>query len=149
MSTTAVAQDTDPVHIHKHHVSSVPLLAVILVVLLVLTVLTVAVSRVDLGGSLNLIIAMGIAFLKAGLVVTFFMHLLHDKPFNAVLLFYTLLTVATFFLFTLIDLSSRGAIDPIRNVLLEVPPMAGEAAANAEEHELVEDHTESPAAESH
>ncbi|MHC4976696.1 MAG: cytochrome C oxidase subunit IV family protein [Planctomycetota bacterium] len=128
MSSSATAH-TDPGHIHKHHVSSVFLLGAILAVLLVLTGLTVAVSRIDLGGTMNLIVAVAIACVKAGLVIAFFMHLAHDKPLNAVLVFYTLLTVATFFVFTIIDLSSRGAIDPIREQTLVEPPMAADAIA--------------------
>jgi cytochrome c oxidase subunit 4 len=64
------------------HLVSVQLLGGILAVLLVLTVVTVAAAKVDLGAQLNLIVAMIIATVKAGLVVTFFMHLLWDKKFN-------------------------------------------------------------------
>jgi cytochrome c oxidase subunit 4 len=64
------------------HVVSIPLLGGILGVLLVLTIVTVAASKIDLGAQLNLIVALIIATVKAGLVVTFFMHLLWDKRFN-------------------------------------------------------------------
>lgn len=47
--------------------------------LLVMTVVTVAVAQVDLG-SLNLVVAMLIASVKAGLVAAFFMHLKYESP---------------------------------------------------------------------
>lgn len=64
------------------HVVSVKLLGAVLASLLVLTVLTVSVTKVDLGGQVNLVIAMVIATIKGGLVITFFMHLLWDKKFH-------------------------------------------------------------------
>ncbi|MFG0256740.1 MAG: cytochrome C oxidase subunit IV family protein [Phycisphaerales bacterium JB043] len=151
MSASAT-EHTDPVHIHKHHVSSVPFLLTILAILLVLTALTVfTATQVDLGG-FNLVLAMIIASVKAGLVIAFFMHLAHDKPFNAVLVFYTILTVATFFVFTIVDLSSRGMIDPVRDVTLVEPPMAADAIAKSEEehgegHD--DEHADEGDAESH
>ena len=50
----------------------------ILVALLILTVVTVAVAKVDFG-NLNIIVAMAIASVKAGLVIVFFMHGLHES----------------------------------------------------------------------
>ena len=47
--------------------------------LLVLTALTVAVSRKDFGGSTNVVIALGIATLKATLVAVIFMHLKWER----------------------------------------------------------------------
>ena len=49
--------------------------------LLVLTVITVAVRYIDVG-EFNIIIAIGIAVVKATLVALFFMHLRWDRPFN-------------------------------------------------------------------
>ena len=114
-------------HHHKHHVSSWQFLTIVLVVLLFLTGVTVAASRIDLGGSLNLALALAIAFVKAGLVCAFFMHLAHDKPFNTVVLFYCLMAVACFLLFTVIDLSSREAIDPIRDGAVAPPSVVQDA----------------------
>lgn len=51
----------------------------IFITLIVLTVFTVAVSRVDFG-SLNIVIAMLVASVKAMLVAMFFMHLKYEKP---------------------------------------------------------------------
>lgn len=49
----------------------------ILIILLVLTIITVAVSRVDFG-ALNLVVAMLVASVKAGLVGLYFMHLKYE-----------------------------------------------------------------------
>lgn len=49
------------------------------VALLVLTVITVAVTRFDFG-LFNVVVALGIASIKAMLVALFFMHLKHENP---------------------------------------------------------------------
>ncbi|MFG0274245.1 MAG: cytochrome C oxidase subunit IV family protein [Phycisphaerales bacterium] len=117
-------------HEHKHHVSSWQFLTGVLVTLLILTVVTVGASRIDLGGGLNLALALAIACVKAGLVCAFFMHLAHDKPFNTVILFYCLLAVGCFMLFTVIDLGSRDRVDPVRSGTVVDPPMAAQAREN-------------------
>jgi cytochrome c oxidase subunit 4 len=49
--------------------------------LLVLTAITVAMAKVDFGNpSINLVIAMLVASVKAGLVALFFMHLRYEHP---------------------------------------------------------------------
>ena len=53
----------------------------ILGALIVLTVVTVLVAEVDFG-ALNLVVAMGIASVKALLVALFFMHLKFESPFT-------------------------------------------------------------------
>ena len=65
----------------------------VLAALLVLTYVTVAVTNFDFG-PWNLWIAMGVAVLKAALVVLFFMHLKYDKPFNAIVFIVSLALVA-------------------------------------------------------
>jgi cytochrome c oxidase subunit 4 len=84
---------------HDHglaHTTPVSLLFGILAALLVLTVATVAVTSIDLGAQGNLIVAMIIATVKAGLVVTFFMHLLWDKKFNLILFLTSVLFLILF-----------------------------------------------------
>lgn len=51
----------------------------ILIALLILTAITVAVARVDFG-NWNLVVAMLVASIKAGLVTLFFMHLKYESP---------------------------------------------------------------------
>ncbi len=70
--------------------------------LLVGTFLTVAVTWVNLG-PLNLLLALGIATVKAFLVALFFMHLRYDRPFNAVVLVAAVFFVALFLGLALLD----------------------------------------------
>ena len=87
------------------HVTPVRLLLGVWLSLMVLTVLTVAATSVDLGGQNNLIVAMVIATVKAGLVVTYFMHLRWDRPFHALVFAGSLLFVSLFISLTLLDRS--------------------------------------------
>jgi cytochrome c oxidase subunit IV len=84
------------------HVVPMPVLAGVWVALMLLTVATVAVVKVDLG-SLNLWIAMGIATLKASLVVLYFMHMRYDRPFNAIVFVTALFFVMLFVSIALLD----------------------------------------------
>ena len=91
---------------HDHglaHTTPVSLLFGILGALLVLTIATVAVTAIDLGAQGNLIVAMAIATVKAGLVCTFFMHLLWDKKFNTVLFLVSVLFLILFLSMTTAD----------------------------------------------
>ena len=93
---------------HGHglaHTMPLPLLFGVLGALLALTVATVAVTAIDLGAQGNLIVAMIIATIKAALVCVFFMHLLWDKKFNA-LLFLT--SVLLLILFLSLTTNDRG-----------------------------------------
>jgi len=71
--------DDGAVHVH---LSSTRFYVGIFLALVALTILTVKVSYYDFG-SANIIIAMAVATTKASLVAVFFMHLAHDKKFNA------------------------------------------------------------------
>ncbi len=71
--------------------------------LMVLTVLTVSVTSVDLGYTLNLVVAMAIATVKATLVMLFFMHLWWDKKFNVVVFLSSFLFVLLFVALTVND----------------------------------------------
>lgn len=80
--------------------------------LIFFTYLTVAVTAFDLG-SWNLIVAMAIATVKASLVILFFMHLLYDHPFNAVVFITAFLLVSIFVVLVLIDTGQyRGDLIP-------------------------------------
>jgi cytochrome c oxidase subunit 4 len=98
-------------HGHGHddhglaHTMPLPLLFGVLGALLALTVATVAVTAIDLGAQGNLIVAMVIATIKAALVCVFFMHLLWDKKFNAVLF---LTSVLLLILFLSLTTNDRG-----------------------------------------
>jgi cytochrome c oxidase subunit IV len=87
------------------HVMPVKLLFIIGGALLFLTAVTVWVTFIDLGRSGNLIIAMVIATIKAGMVCAYFMHLRWDRPFNALVFASSVLFVALFISITLLDKS--------------------------------------------
>jgi cytochrome c oxidase subunit 4 len=71
--------------------------------LMLLTALTVSAHAVDFGPGFNLMVAMGIATVKATLVVLFFMHLLYDRGFHTIVLLTSLLFVFLFVSFALMD----------------------------------------------
>ena len=85
------------------HTMPVWMMIAVLAGLMGLTVLTVSVTSFDLGAEGNLVVAMVIATLKAGLVVTFFMHLLWDKKFHLILLFTAVLFVVLFLSMSVTD----------------------------------------------
>ncbi|MCA9629328.1 MAG: cytochrome C oxidase subunit IV family protein, partial [Myxococcales bacterium] len=64
--------------------------------LMVLTVLTVSVTHFDMGYTVNLVVAMVIATIKASLVMLFFMHLWWDKRFNVLIFLGSFLFLALF-----------------------------------------------------
>jgi cytochrome c oxidase subunit 4 len=83
-----------------HEPLSYGLLTAIWVGLMVLTVVTIAVSRIDLG-FLNVAVALGVASIKAGLVIFFFMHLKYENRLikGMVLTAFVILAIAIGFTF--------------------------------------------------
>ncbi len=88
------------------HVLPVKTYVGVFLALLFLTYLTVQVSIIGMG-PLALPVAMLIAFIKASLVVNFFMHLRYDNRFYRIIFYSSLFFLGTFFLFTFIDFHSR------------------------------------------
>jgi cytochrome c oxidase subunit 4 len=113
------AHDAHAGHGHGHgkdhvpHVSPLSLYIKTWLGLMVLTVITVAVSQVDLGTTTNLIIAMLIATVKAGVVAALFMHLTSDKKFHTVILLSSVVFLAIFVIFTKFDTDARGRAEAI------------------------------------
>jgi cytochrome c oxidase subunit IV len=99
--------DDGAVHVH---IASLQFYVGIFIALVCLTILTVKVSYYDFGPA-NIVIAMLIATTKASLVAIFFMHLAHDKKFNALTFVSAFLFLAIFIVFTYDDLGRRGEID--------------------------------------
>lgn len=64
--------------------------------------LTVYQATFDLG-NMELVLSLIIATIKASLVILFFMHMLHDKPLNAIIFISSFVFVALFIGFTLMD----------------------------------------------
>ncbi|EMI16974.1 cytochrome oxidase subunit IV [Rhodopirellula maiorica SM1] len=84
------------------HPLPLPILFGVFAALVFLTIVTVAQASFDLGG-FDVVIVMAIATVKATLVVLFFMHVLYDKPFNAVVFISSFVFLAIFIIATLSD----------------------------------------------
>lgn len=87
------------------HPMSVRNLLLVFFALIILTILTVYQSTLDLGSS-ELLISLFIATVKATLVILFFMHMIHEKPLNAIVFLSSFIFVALFLGFTLMDAHS-------------------------------------------
>src|SRR4051812_34020023 len=125
------------------HIVPFKILFGVFLALTVLTIITVAASEVDFG-EFNLIVALVIAVIKATLVVLFFMHLLWDKPFNAIVFVGCLIFVGLFISLALLDTGQYhqsvwvqegpGMIDPDTNkVRVPLGSESGAAAAETPE----------------
>lgn len=101
-------------HDHAHHISSPLTLIATFTALVALTLLTSVLGQpeIDLGRA-DIWVTLGIATVKAALVAVFFMHLRHDKAFNAVILMGTLLFMTLFVCITLMD--SRQYQDRVKS----------------------------------
>jgi len=82
-----------------------------LVVLLILTAITVGASYINFGSG-NIVIALAIATVKAIIVGLIFMHLLHDKPVNAVIAVAGFVFLGIFLMFDFIDVGTRTDPQP-------------------------------------
>ena len=101
--------------------------------LLFLTGLTVFQAQFDLGNA-EIWASLTIATIKAALVILFFMHLLWDKPLNAIVILGSLIFVALFLGFTLMDaegyrenLIYNSTIEASQPVVVPVDPNTGAA----------------------
>ncbi len=98
------AQDTQSDSGHHGFAHPMPVwqLLAVFFALIVLTILTVYQATFDLG-NMELVLSLFIATVKASLVVLFFMHMLYDKPLNAIIFLSSFIFVALFIGFTLMD----------------------------------------------
>jgi caa(3)-type oxidase subunit IV len=104
-----------------------------LVTLLILTAITVGASYINFGAG-NVVIALTIATIKGCIVALIFMHLLHDKPVNAVIGVAGFIFLGIFLLFDFLDVDSRTNPQPINFHPLPAataPAAAGAGAAGA------------------
>ncbi len=107
-----------------------------LVALLILTAITVGASYINFGSG-NIVIALSIATVKATIVGLIFMHLLHDKPVNAVIAVAGFVFLGIFLMFDFIDVDSRTNPQPTNlhampaAVAPVTPGAAGAAGAGA------------------
>jgi cytochrome c oxidase subunit 4 len=72
--------------------------------LLMLTVITVAVRYIDIG-EFNIVVALGVALIKATLVCMFFMHLRWDRSFNLLVFVGSVVFVLLMMIFLVMDTS--------------------------------------------
>jgi cytochrome c oxidase subunit IV len=109
------------------HPASLTMLFSVFFTLLALTILTVWQSTLDIGAA-EIWVTMGIATFKAGLVILFFMHLLWDKPLNAIVFLSSIIFVALFLGFTLMDAQGYHSTIEIKDTLEASMPPAPAAA---------------------
>ncbi len=95
-----------------HHVSTARMLWFVAIGLFFLTFVTVAVTYIEIPEPFNLVVALGIALLKAFLVGAFFMNLWFDVKFNTMLLFAGVLFFILMFTITLLDTMFRANVVP-------------------------------------
>jgi len=92
---------------HEPHVVPVTVYVAVFAALLLGTLLTVEAARHDFGG-LNSLIALGIAFTKASLVVLFFMHLRYSSRLTWLVFASGFVLLAILIFITASDYVSRG-----------------------------------------
>ena len=90
----------------SNHIVSFKIYFNVILALIGLTIVTVLISLVDFG-VFNLIISMGIATLKAALVLMYFMHLKYDDRTYLVIFLVGIFFMAIIFLFSSFDIMTR------------------------------------------
>jgi cytochrome c oxidase subunit IV len=94
---------------NSKHVLSVKLYAVIFIALVALTLTTTGVAFINLGGSLNVIVALTIAVVKALLVILFFMHVRYSERLTWIFVGAGFFWLAIMMALTLGDFLTRGS----------------------------------------
>jgi cytochrome c oxidase subunit IV len=93
------------------HVSPLSTYLTIFAALMVFTAITVAVAFVNLG-SFNPVVALGVAAVKATLVILFFMHVKYSSRLTKLTVVLSLFFVVILFAETLMDYATRGFLPP-------------------------------------
>ena len=117
---------------HGVHISPDSMYFIVFGALAVLTVLTWYVARFDFG-PFNDVIALGIAFSKASLVVLFFMHVIHANRLTKLIVVSSVIWLALMMGLTVIDYISRERVvaDPQSvpsSLTIEMPTPSAEPA---------------------
>ena len=94
---------------NSKHVLSIKLYAVIFIALVALTLTTTGVAFIDLGGNLNVIVALTIAVVKALLVILFFMHVRYSDRLTWIFVGAGFFWLAIMMALTLGDFLTRGS----------------------------------------
>ena len=98
---------------HAPHIVSLKIHLGVGAALFILTGITVAVSFVQLGGW-NLVVALGVASIKASLVALIYMHLRYDKKIYMIVFLTAILFLAIFIIFTMFDTMTRDQLYSIK-----------------------------------
>ncbi|MGB2691309.1 MAG: cytochrome C oxidase subunit IV family protein [Thermodesulfobacteriota bacterium] len=93
-------------HSEEKHITSYKTYFVVWVLLMILTFVTVYVSYLDFG-QLNIVIAMVVASIKAGVVALFFMHLKFEDPITWLYALFPLGLLALLIGMTILDTFTR------------------------------------------
>ena len=96
---------------HEPHVVPDKLFHIVFVLLLVGTFVTFAVTWVDFGLAVNVIVALVVASFKAILVVLFFMHLKYEQPDIIKYAIFPIILLFIFFGGIFLDAPTRGYDD--------------------------------------
>jgi cytochrome c oxidase subunit 4 len=75
---------------------------------------------------INVVVALGIATLKASLVALFFMHLRYDRPLNGIIFVSSLVFLGIFLITCYTEQQSRDPLEP-NNLKVVVPAPTGTA----------------------
>ena len=112
-------QPVDHPHEVHEHVSPMSVYNGVIGALFVLTGLTYAVSFADLGAA-SLTVAMFVAFIKASLVVAYFMHLKYDDRYHLFIFLGTIIFVGIFFGFVMFDMNARSRLNDEQETFVRV-----------------------------
>jgi cytochrome c oxidase subunit 4 len=93
------------------HISPLKIYFGVFGALMVLTAITVIVAYVDLG-EMNKVVALGIASLKATLVVLYFMHVRYASRMTKMVVMAGFFFLAILLTLTMVDYGSRGWVNP-------------------------------------
>jgi len=118
------------------HPIPVPMLLSVFFALVLLTIITVAQASFDIG-SLDIVVVMVIATIKAALVMAFFMHMAYDKPFNVIVFLSSFAFVALFLIFTMSDSKQTSpdfepVIEEVAAMEVASTPIAADGAETSE-----------------
>ena len=119
---------------HKLHIISLKTYTAVFLSLIFLTIVTLISAQYDFG-SFNIILALLIASFKSSLVLLFFMHLYYDNKINLAFILGSVLCLALFIAFTMIDVTRRHDIYDIKGKLVNPnAPIYESASDNHSSH---------------
>jgi len=123
-----------------HHILPLKVYLIVGAALLILTVITIIVAQIPLG-PYNLVVALGIAVIKAVLVAFFFMHLLYDNKLYLLIFTTGLVFLGIFIIFTMFDTMRRADLyDEVAHPIKENAVIYDQTPADTSALEHAGDH---------